>query len=106
MAAAVIAYQYLFHPLTNHTQQNNLNLCHLKNSILRASTRNAAKQSPNPFVPLALKNYKSLAKRFSIMPTTHGARLSFDSLPRTLAPHFITRSRATGSTLFIAATKT
>jgi len=39
------------------------------------------------------------------MPMTHGAKLSFDSLPKMPAPHFITRSRATGSTLFIAATK-
>src|SRR5437867_5011596 len=55
-APAVTADLYLFHSLTNHIQQNNLNLCHSKNSILRTSTRSAAKPSPNPFIRSALKN--------------------------------------------------
>src|SRR5438552_11563774 len=37
---------------------------------------------------------------------THGAKLSSDSLPKTPAPHSITRSQATASTFFTAATKT
>ena len=56
MPATFTTHLNLFHCLTNNIQQNNLNLCHSKNSIFRASIRSAAKQSPNPFVLLALKN--------------------------------------------------
>ena len=37
---------------------------------------------------ISAEELRSLAKRFSIMPMTHGARLSSDSLLKMLARHF------------------